>query len=297
MKQLLWFSMTLWCSICWAQQEFNVHHFVQSYSWRNPAATGSKGKFFAQGLYRNQWTGMEGAPVLQGLNLQSSFAKNKVGLGLLYWKDNIGPFQQQFVAMDIAYKLFFNEKAFLSFGSRVGMQQSLLKLSSLQVWDANDPMFQQNASTGTKAFFGTGVYFSNKAFRLGISVPMLREVYSTNTYSIQPHFYGMAQLKKPVGVDWQSSSAVQVKLTSYTPVQICIQQMMIYKQKVAAGILWRSNDALGFSLGMTLGTKLLLSYAYDWSWAHTSTLSNIGSHEITLVCILPSIKHTRTDFW
>ena len=69
----------------------------------NPAYAGSRDGFSITALNRNQWVGVDGAPVTQTLSINSPLRNDKIGLGLSVINDKIGDENTTFV-----YGVFFH---------------------------------------------------------------------------------------------------------------------------------------------------------------------------------------------
>src|SRR5690606_21861481 len=56
----------------------------------NPAYAGTHVQFSATAIYRNQWVNFDGAPKTLTASVHSGFRNARVGLGILFGKDEIG---------------------------------------------------------------------------------------------------------------------------------------------------------------------------------------------------------------
>ena len=61
---------------------------------QNPAIAGTKRTLDARLNYRAQWVGFEGAPTTESFSLNNRFYKGKMGAGLYFMEDKIGPSKQ-----------------------------------------------------------------------------------------------------------------------------------------------------------------------------------------------------------
>ena len=60
----------------------------------NPGITGTKRLLDARINYRMQWVGYDGAPRTTSIGLHSRFLKGKMGAGLYFMQDKVGPAKQ-----------------------------------------------------------------------------------------------------------------------------------------------------------------------------------------------------------
>jgi len=139
----------------------------------NPAFAGTPGYMQARLLYRNQWTGFEGAPKTQTLTVHAPF-KEKAGFGLSLINDKIGATGSTTANLSYAYQLQFGSGK-LSLGLQTGVMN----------WRANwnDPGLRFRDPKGTdEAFaetnpsrwipnFGAGAFYYAPKWYVGFSVP------------------------------------------------------------------------------------------------------------------------------
>ena len=89
----------------------------------NPAYAGVKGKMNISFLNRNQWVGVNGAPVTQTLAVHSGIPGSKVGVGLSLIHDKLGYENNTFIYADFSYTIDFARDYKLSFGIKAGMNK------------------------------------------------------------------------------------------------------------------------------------------------------------------------------
>jgi type IX secretion system PorP/SprF family membrane protein len=72
-----------------------------------------------------------------------------------------------------------------------------------------------------------------------------------------------------------------VKYVSPVPVQVDISARGIYKEKVWAGLTYRTSDAIALTIGYLMGENLTFGYAYDYATSNIRNYSS-GTHELML---------------
>jgi hypothetical protein len=77
------------------------------------------------------------------------------------------------------------------------------------------------------------------------------------------------------------------------PAQYTAMMKVTYDQKYWAGLLYRSNDAVGLSVGYRVKERLSIGYGFDYSISGISQYQS-GSHEIVL-SFVTSRKRTSLD--
>ena len=85
-----------------AQQDPQYTQYMYNMNVVNPAYAGSKEGLSVTALYRNQWSGFDGAPVTFTFSAHSPIS-DKIGLGLSAIKDELGPVSETNVFADFSY--------------------------------------------------------------------------------------------------------------------------------------------------------------------------------------------------
>src|SRR3989337_4588720 len=137
----------------------------------NPAYAGLNNNFNAGITYRKQWAGFEGSPNTFNVNGHTSLLENRMGIGLIFVKDNVGVNSNTEVHGTYAYRLDLDEK-YLSFGLQAGFISFKGNNSDLNPYDASDPAFNENQNI-TKPSFGAGIILNSERYFLGLSVPRM----------------------------------------------------------------------------------------------------------------------------
>ena len=99
--------MTLLTGKSFCQQQVMFTQYMFNGLAINPAYAGSHESFSATALYREQWSGLDGAPTTQTLSMHSPIRNQKMGLGLLFIHDKIGVTSQTGSYVSYAYKINF----------------------------------------------------------------------------------------------------------------------------------------------------------------------------------------------
>mgnify|MGYP003895668703 CR=1 FL=1 len=110
----------------------------------NPAYAGVKGKMNISFLNRNQWVGVNGAPVTQTLAVHSGIPGSKVGVGLSLIHDKLGYENNTFIYADFSYTIDFERDYKLSFGIKAGMNKYGLENELLTDPDAVGDQYLDN---------------------------------------------------------------------------------------------------------------------------------------------------------
>ena len=115
MKRILLLLLILCNWNGYAQQDAQFTQYMYNTININPAYAGSRGAVSIFGLHRTQWVGMDGAPVTNAFSVNSPISGSKVGLGLSFLNDKIGPVNENSISIDVSYTVQTSETYQLSF--------------------------------------------------------------------------------------------------------------------------------------------------------------------------------------
>lgn len=101
---------------CFAQQDSQYTQYMYNTVNVNPAYAGSRDSFTVFLLHRNQWVGLDGAPVTNNVSLNTPLGDSNFGIGLSFVNDRIGPVDENTISADLAYFIQISQNYKLSVG-------------------------------------------------------------------------------------------------------------------------------------------------------------------------------------
>jgi type IX secretion system PorP/SprF family membrane protein len=274
-----------------AQQDPMFTHYMYNTLSVNPGYAGSRDALTVTALHRSQWVGFKGAPITQTLTMHGPLRNGHVGLGLSVLNDKIGPSNNTSIVGDFAYIMKLNAKSKLALGLSAGVNIFQADLSSRDLDQTNDVVFQNNVRNHVTPNFGFGVYYSRERFYAGISVPYLLEnnytaitTQSGNTFvgKEQRHYFFIAGTLIHMGDNLDFKPTTFIKMTSGAPVEGDLTASFIIKKRLLLGAMFRTGDAFGALVGVDITDQFHVGYSYDWSYGLKTGKYNGGSHEIVL---------------
>lgn len=273
-----------------AQQDAMFTHYMYNTLAVNPAYAGSRDALTIAGVSRMQWVGMDGAPVTQTLTVHSPVFGKSFGAGINLLNDKIGPNKTTNFYLDFSYRMQVTKKSWLSFGLKSGANYLQSNLDGLRTIDqATDYAFTGNSNTKLLPNFGFGVYYSMKRFYAGISVPRIIEygidgssvLKANDGFFVKRHYTFIAGSIVDLSSSLKFKPTTLVKVVAGAPVEIDLTASFLIREKVWAGAMFRSNDAIGALLGFQFTPQLNVGYSYDYSLTKLRAYQG-GSHEIML---------------
>ncbi len=305
-----------------AQQKPQYTQYVFNNFLLNPALAGIENYVDVKAGYRNQWAGLDGAPVTsfisvnaplgkkflygnansfggQGSNpMTRSYKQNYMaaephhGIGLQAANDKAGPFSRIDFAASYAYHLGLTDRINLAVGISAGFSQIKLDVSKLTTESGYDPSIASGNTSKMAPDIGAGVWLYGPLFFAGLSSQQLlpqKLSFSDNSTAgdgkLEPHFFATAGYKIFLSDDIAAMPSIMAKFVSPSPVSVDVNCKFGFRDKFWLGGGYRNKDSFSAMLGFNVSYLFNLSYSYDFTTSELNKVSN-GSHEIVLGLLL-----------
>ena len=271
-----------------AQQDSQYTQYMYNTVSVNPAYAGSRGVTSVFLLHRNQWVGLDGAPVTNVFSINKPVSKTNLGYGISLVNDRIGVSDNNTFSADVSYSIPLSNSYKLSFGVKASANWLSVDYSRLTIRHPDDIVLSQQNEIESQFSpnVGIGMYWHSPKNYIGISIPNFLETkrYDDNISSTardKMHIYLIAGEVFDLNPDWQFKPALLTKLVQGAPLQLDFSVNFLFNQKFTAGIAYRLNAAVTGLVGFQVNDAWQIGYAYD---ADTTNLNNYnsGSHEIFL---------------
>lgn len=250
----------------------------------NPAISGINDNDLLTLVYRNQWTGFEGAPKTQLLSYQRS-QSDKIGLGMMFFNDVTGAISRTGTQLSYAYRIPLSNNYKLSLGLASSVYQYVWDDTRIQLYDeVYDPILS-GAVEKTFVLDATfGTYIHSDKYYLGVAVPHLIEskinINDSEGNKLVRHYFITTGYKFDLNSDVVIEPSILFKGTSATPFQYDVNFKINYKDYLWLGSSYRDQDAIVFMLGLNFN-NYSFGYSYDKTTSDISSY-NSGSHGIML---------------
>ncbi len=263
-----------------AQQDQQVSQYMFGQLSVNPGAAGSNDVVCANGILRQQWTGIEGAPYsfVGGIDFPFRLLNKDHGIGIAITYDEIGFYK------DISLKPTYAYRANVGNGKLgIGVTLNIQNRTLTPDWQipagtdyhidySQDPSIPENEDPIFAMDFGFGLFYKTDELYVGISsthinegifkyveaakdpvdVKLKRHYYITSGYNIQlanPSFELMPSMLI------QSDGAIH---------KLDLNISMLYNKKFWVGVTYRPGSAVVGMLGIEIINGLKIGYAYDF---------------------------------
>ncbi|MCB0592854.1 MAG: type IX secretion system membrane protein PorP/SprF [Lewinellaceae bacterium] len=300
MKQIF----TLWALMCgvsmaFGQQPAQYSLFMMNKLNWNPAYAGLDNSLSATGVYRAQWTGLEGNPVTQNVNFHLPLYVLSSGIGVNLENDELGAERRTTGTVSYNYQLPVGRRGLLAIGLSAGMAQRTLDGARLRTPDGeydipdaviihNDdllPISQINAAAAT---FGAGLYYYSERFEAGFAARNLSEpTVNLDAISLQLKraFFFNAGAHFDLGESLSLHPSLLVR-SDLAQTQTDVAAILRYNDNIFGGASFRGYnsdniDAVAIIAGFKLSDNITLAYAYDLTLSTLNQVSN-GSHEVMI---------------
>jgi type IX secretion system PorP/SprF family membrane protein len=262
----------------------------------NPAYSGLNNNLNVGITYRKQWAGFDGSPATYNVNGHTSLLDNRMGVGLIVVKDNIGVNSNTEVHGTYAYRLELGQQ-YLSFGLQAGVISYKSANSELNPFDPNDPAFQGNQNY-TKPSFGAGVILHSERYFLGLSVPRMLKAQVTvedlETELYSQHFYAIGGYVFYLNEHVRLKPSVLLKSVSGSPVSTDVNFAVNLNERYTAGIYTRNLNAYGLMAQIKFADSYRFGYAFEVP-SGESVGAKFTTHELSFGLNMAMFAFHRTS--
>lgn len=253
----------------------------------NPAFAGSQIQLSATSIYRNQWVNFAGAPKTFTATAHSGFKQNRVGLGIIAGKDQIGVHDETSLYFAYSYKLplsRFDKNKSLSFGVQGGF--NALRSDYTLTISREDDKFGVFRSFNPN--FGAGIYYKSSKGYLGFSVPYFLNsqlLTAQNAFESSArryrYYYLTGGFTKQLSKQFKIVPSALVRFQEKAPVSFDATLIGVLYDVVGIGASYRLNDSFIGLFELQLNENFHVGYAYDFTSSDIRAYSN-GTHEIMI---------------
>jgi type IX secretion system PorP/SprF family membrane protein len=310
---VLW-GLLLVLSQAWGQQRPQFSQYMMNNYLLNPAITGIEDYTDVKLGVRQQWIGLEGAPVTYYVSAHTPLNKlarevrsvgprkgthtikrNRFvrdlphhGVGVIALTDQTGPLRRSNFYLTYAYHLPVSRAIKVALGANAGLLRLSFNPAEATYVNPADPIITGDFLNRNYFDLGLGLWVYSESFFLGFSgAQLLRTNRDLNIREnginnvMQNHFHATAGYKFRLGQDVSLIPSVMVKMAEPSPVSVDANLQAIFVDRVWVGASYRSEDALVAMAGVNISHIMDASYAYDYNSSGLNT-TNKGTHEIVL---------------
>ena len=276
-----------------AQQDPQYSQYMFNHMAVNPGYAGSHDAICLTAVHRQQWIGVDGAPVTSVFTAHAPFKLFGAshGIGLTVLSDQIGFYTDVSAGLDYAFRLPIGP-------GKLGIGVSGIFLN--QALKANwyipnggsaemDPSIPNPNESITGFDMGFGVFYRADNVFFGISSthllePVLRYAEKNEAkYMLTRHYYATAGCLLPLNNPaWEVAPSIMA-FSDGAATQFTTNLNLMYNKKLWGGIGYRLNDSFIAMLGFDLFNGIKIGYSFDYTYTSMSKYMTAGgSHEVVI---------------
>lgn len=292
MKKLYILLCFLGCGLgLQAQQDAHFSQYMFNHLALNPAYAGSWNHLTANFIYRDQWTGINGAPTSQTFTLHAPSRNQRHGFGFGFYNDKIGVTRNTSINLSYAYRIPLGNNAQLAFGLNGTVENFRSGLNEVTTGSqitggVVDPSFSSLVNLWLPNV-GAGAFLNTNHFYAGLSSPDilendLNEDGRTDGAAESRHFFGTMGFitgtdESPV----RFKPSLLFKYQPNAPSSIDFNAQFLLNNKLWLGASYRVSDAIVGMVQWQTGSWFRIGYAFDYPISDLRVF-NAYSHEFLL---------------
>jgi type IX secretion system PorP/SprF family membrane protein len=297
MRRVLGFLLLMLPALAYAQSDRHYTMFMYNKLLYNPAYTGSRDVTSLNAVYRDQWSGIPGAPVtftgsLDGPVGGKMVAFRKVALGLSFSNESVGIEHNQDISAYYAYRILLN-KSVLSFGLTAGAKLYTANYSQLNPYQPNDLNLTHDIKNSFLPNFGSGVYWSGDNFYAGFSIPNIlqnyydkdeRKLNNTAAREIRGYYLSggyIFPVSETIKLEPQVMARYAGNATYHLPFSSDINLSAIAYDRFMLGVTYRTDKSFEAIIHVQATRDINIGYAYDYLMSDLKGYA-AGAHEIVV---------------
>jgi len=291
LKKVLFFIVFSLQSV--AQQDPIFSQYMFNGQVINPAYAGIWEKAGFTALVREQWAGINRAPLTESLSLHSPLNNESVGIGLNIINDTYAREKRLTILADYAYEVNLTPWQRLRFGVKFGFTNYKNPLSDYQLYPDGeyDPAFAQDIDLKFLPNFGVGFFLYEDNYYIGLAIPKLVEndfSYNYQNYSTQSEIRtvylngGYVFFLDPLS-RFIFKPTLMIRASLNMPVQYDLAANLLIYEHIWTGLMLRAGNgqAISTSIQWMLNKNLRFGFAMDITYNDIFPYQN-GTYEFTM---------------
>lgn len=247
----------------------------------NPAYAGSRGVPSLAFIWREQWSGLEGAPSTKSITFDMPSGNKKVGFGIQLFDDKyVNVIHRTGLNLYYNLKIPVSEHGVLSLGLKGGFYNDIKKLTNVNLGPivAYDEAFANNFNK-LIPLAGAGIYYNDDHFYAGFSAPDVITFSKVQSYKSDSSLYQVNELHYffttgysfDVNEDLTIKPSVLLKMVSGAPIQADINTNVWLKNVVGIGASYRTGESVLGMAELQITPQFRVGYAYDMPFKTPNT--------------------------
>lgn len=275
------------CTVGIAQQLPQFTQYMYNTISINPAYAGSREALSIVGLHRSQWVGFKGGPITQTLSIHTPLRKNRIGLGLSFIEDDLGPQNFSYLYADFSYTIPISTDSKLAFGLKGGFTGFTFDTDFRL--DNDTDTFIYGVEDRWSPNMGAGIYWHSSKWYLGLSAPRI----FNSDYNRAKEYEALERISYYFTGGYvfnftdklKFKPAFLIKATNGAPISYDLTANFLFNEKFWLGGSYRINEktaAIGGIIDFQVSRQLRVGYAYEKPISDIARYTS-GTHEVLLM--------------
>lgn len=269
----------------------------------NPGYAGYKNEGYIQSTYRNQWIDFPGAPKTFSVTADLSANEGRMGFGVSFLNDQIGPMESKVALLTYAYRVRVGQKSFMGLGVSSGFSEYMLDPSKLVLNKPDDALIPGGIVRKAVPNLNSGLFFHSDRYYAGFSIFNMIGKKSLTAGDVALayhdfHYFLTVGALYDLTDEVKFKPSVLLKHVKGSPSSVDLNAMFLLKERIWVGGAFRSNtrvfetelqprkelnrrSAVVGMFEVFLAENLRIGYAYDHNVNVLNSYRN-NSHEFSL---------------
>ncbi len=267
----------------YGQQMPTTNLYDQNLFFYNPAGAGKNGYMEGFLTHRQQWTGIDGAPVTNSLSIHKRIWR-KIGIGANIISDRSDLLERISGTFTYAFMARLSNESKLTVALAPGFYHNKLDLSGVRVDDLTDQLLSNSSLSKTSFTTDFGIRFSRKELDINVAVPNVFQPqvkYDVGSFELTRHVLAYAGYRINFAEGrWGVKPSTLLRMVPGGDQQVDVNAHLYWKNILWAGMTYR-QAGIAPSFGVKIADQFSVAYSYEFSSSGIASFSN-GSHEIQL---------------
>lgn len=275
------------CTVGVAQQLPQFTQYMYNTISINPAYAGSREALSIVGLHRSQWVGFDGGPITQTLSIHSPLRNDRIGLGLSFIEDDLGPENYSYLYADFSYTIPTGATGKLAFGLKAGFTSYSLD-PDFRNSQSFDPSIRGIEDRWTPNI-GLGLFYHTNRFYIGASAPRILNTDRNTADGFEAlerlSYYAIAGVVLDLSESIKFKPSTLMKATNGAPLSFDFTGNFLFNEKFWLGASYRLNQdtgAFGGFADIQVSRQLRVGYSYEKPISDIRAYTS-GTHEVLLI--------------
>ncbi len=258
--------------------QFTQHQLFSRLAY-NPAFAGAMCAPVINGVYRNQWMGLDKAPETGRIEFHAPFGNNRSGFGVGLTRDQAGIFNNTYLDLNYAYRIPVGGGR-LGLGIKGQLDNGRADWQNTNPLDAGDQFLTAGERSSTKFNVGLGVYYDKNNWYLGLSAPQLIKSSFFDQVGISGDeadfrtYYLMGGLVTDLNSNIKLVPQFLLSMNPSAPIDLDLMANLVFMEKLWLGLNYRLGDSFGGMLQYQLTDNFRAGLSYDFTTTMLNMVSN-----------------------